>query len=142
MKVLVAYESRGGRTRRAAEAVAEAARAQGHEVTVKPVSEARGQDVEAADFLFAGCWVEGFILFGVGPAKPMRRWIEGLPRLAGKRAAVFCTYAFNPRRTLAKLREDLEAKGAEVVEALAAPGRDPEAGTAEFVRAALAPAGG
>ncbi len=137
MKVLVAYESRGGRTKAAAEAIAEAARAQGADVDVRSTMEAGPEDVKAADVLFAGAWVEGFILFGVGPARAMRRWMEGLPGLEGKRAAVFCTYAFHPRKTLDIMEANLRAKDARVVGRLAAHRRDPGQGTQQLVQSVL-----
>ena len=49
MKVLVAYESRSGRTRRAAEAVAAAIRVRGSDVTLKALSETTAEDTEHAD---------------------------------------------------------------------------------------------
>jgi len=62
MRVLVVYESRRGRTRRAAEAVAEAARRETHDVTVRSIAEASSAEVQETDLLFVGTWVEGFIL--------------------------------------------------------------------------------
>jgi len=54
MKVLVAYESRGGRTKRAAEAIADAVRTSGLEADVWPLKEAEPDQVRAADVLFVG----------------------------------------------------------------------------------------
>lgn len=54
MQVLVAYESRGGRTRRAAEAVADAIRARGSEATVKTVKETTAADVQGSDAIALG----------------------------------------------------------------------------------------
>lgn len=70
MEVLVAYESRGGRTRRAAEAVAEAVRARGSDATLKALSGTTAQDIEHADAVAIGSWVQGFIVVKVGPAPP------------------------------------------------------------------------
>ena len=69
MEVLVAYESRSGRTRRAAEAVASAVRERGSNATVKALAETTAQDIENHDALAIGTWVEGFIVVKVGPAK-------------------------------------------------------------------------
>jgi hypothetical protein len=62
-----------------------------------------------------GSWVEGFVVRGVGPAKAMRKWLASLPRLGGKRVAIFCTYGFSPKGTLNEMRRCLEEKGAVVV---------------------------
>src|ERR1035441_5746519 len=112
MQVLVAYESRGGRTGRAAEAVAEAVRVRGSEATLRALKDTTAEDVERSDAIAIGTWVEGLIFFKVGPAKAALAGVKRLPVLGGKPVAVFCTYGFNPRTTLATLRQSLETKGA------------------------------
>ena len=52
--------------------------------------------------------------------------------MGGKTAAVFCTYAANPRATLATLRRSLEAKGAKVVAENASHRSHPDRGAAEL----------
>lgn len=131
MNVLVVYESRSGHTRRAAEAIADAARSSGATVVVKPIETLAAADVATADAVAVGTWVEGLIIFGVKPAGA-RKW--SLPSLAGKRAAVFCTYAFNPRRALDMLAGVVTAAGADVVARHAFHHRDPTAGAADFAR--------
>ena len=91
-----------------------------------------------ADALFVGSWVDGFILFGVGPARAAERWLAALPPLDGVKAGVFCTYAFNPRGTLDILTSRLEARGAQVVARHAFNRRAPEAGAERFAREVLA----
>ena len=114
MNVLVLYQSRSGNTRQVAEMIAQAVRDQNHSVTLKSVIEVMKKDVEAADLLFIGTWIQGFILFGVKPAGA-DLWVPSLPSLEGKSVAIFCTYAFNPRKSLPKLGAMLEAKGATIV---------------------------
>ena len=113
--MLLAYESRSARTRRAAEVVAEAVRTGGSDAVLKALSETAAEDVEHADGLAVGSWVEGFIVVKVGPAKAALEAIGRLPAMGGKPAAMFCTYGVNPRGTLAILRRSLEEKGANVV---------------------------
>jgi flavodoxin len=114
MNVLVLYQSRKGHTRAAAEAVAQAVRAQNHTVNVKSVIEIRRADVENADALFLGTWVQGFILFGVKPAGA-DLWVRALPSLQDKPVGIFCTYMFNPRSSLRMLGSMLAARGATVL---------------------------
>ena len=130
MNVLVAYESRGGHTRRAAEALGGAARERGSEVTVKALSDVTASDVAQCDALAVGTWVEGFLVVGVGPAKAALAGVARLPDLGGKPAVVFCTYGLNPRGTLATLHQALEAKGASVVAEAASPRFHPDRGIA------------
>jgi menaquinone-dependent protoporphyrinogen IX oxidase len=132
MQVLVAYESRGGRTHRAAEAVADAIRVLGSEAMVKTLKDTTAEDVDSSDAIAIGSWVEGLIFFKVGPAKAAVAAVERLPALGGKPAAVFCTYGFNPRATLATLRKSLETKGAKVVAQNASPRSHPDRGATEL----------
>jgi flavodoxin len=134
MQVLVAYESRGGGTRRAAEAVADAVRARGSEVTLKALKDTTAEDVERSDAIALGTWVEGLIFFKVGPAKAALAGVKRLPVLGGKPVAVFCTYGFSPRATLATLRQSLEAKGANVVAENASPRSHPDRGADELAK--------
>jgi len=138
----VAYESRGGRTRRAAEAVADAVRARGSEVTLMALKDTTAEDVVRSDAIALGSWVEGFVFFNVGPAKAALAEVKRLPVLGGKPVAVFCTYGFNPRATLATLRQSLEAKGAKVVAENASPRSHPDRGAAELAERLCASPGG
>jgi flavodoxin len=138
MRILVGYESRGGRTGRTAEAIAEAGRKEGHTVVVRPLAQVGSDELLDQELLFLGTWVEGYILFGVGPARTARRLIEALPPLGGKPAAVFCTYAIHPRGTLGMLRSALELKGAKVVGQRAFHRNRPEQGADVFTRDVLA----
>jgi flavodoxin len=142
VNVLVAYESRGGRTKRAAQAIADTIQAAGHQTEIRPLSEAGSELVATADVLFVGSWVEGFLLFGVGPAKAAQQWVAALPSLSGKHAAVFCTYALHPRGTLSALGSGVKGKGASLAgEAAFRHGR-PTDGAPEFARRVLAASSG
>jgi flavodoxin len=138
VKVLVAYESRGGRTRRAATAIADACRADGHDVALLPLGQVGRGEVDRCDVAALGSWVEGFILFGVKPARAATRWLDQAPPLAGKPVGVFVTYAVNPWRSLGVLRHGVEARGGKVVAEHSSRHQDPEAGAADFARRLLA----
>ncbi len=114
MKVLILFNSQKGHTQAAAEAMAQAARSRGHDATIKAVSQTRASDVEQADVLFIGTWVQGYILFGTKPANATL-WVPSLPPLQGKPVAIFCTYLFHPRSSLKTLGTMLEARGATIV---------------------------
>jgi len=140
LNALILYQSRGGHTRQAAEAIAQAVRGLNHPVTTKSVIEVRPADVEAADLLFVGTWVQGFILFGVKPAGA-DLWTRALPSLAGKPTGVYCTYAVHPRGSLRALKALLEARGAAVVGDHAFHRRHPTAGAEGFARRIVEVAG-
>lgn len=114
MSVLFLYNSQKGHTQAVAEAMAQTARGLGHDVTIKAVSQTRASDVQMADVVFIGTWVQGFILFGVKPANATL-WVPALPSLQGKPVAIFCTCMVHPRSSLKKLATMLEGRGATVI---------------------------
>ena len=132
MNVLVLYQSRRGHTRQAADAIAQAARDLNHTVTVKSIIEVRKSEVQAADVLFIGTWIQGFILFGVKPAGATL-WVPALPSLESKPVGIFCTYAFNPRGGLKALGTMLESRGATILGQRAFQRNHPIEGAASFV---------
>jgi flavodoxin len=133
MDILVLYQSRSGHTRAAAEAIAQAARDLNHEVNIKSVIEVRKADVEKAELLFIGTWIQGFILFGVKPAGA-DLWVPTLPSLEGKPVGIFCTYAFHPRGSLPALGAMLAARGASVLDQRAFHRSRPGDGAESFVQ--------
>ncbi len=114
-RVLVAYDSRGGRTARAADLVAERFRDTAAVVRAVPLAPVGIDDLTETDLLIVGTWVEGFVVAGVGAARTTRDWLAGLPRLPGLRTATFCTYAVSPGGTLAEMRHALRARGMTVL---------------------------
>ena len=114
-RVLVCYESEGGRTRAAAETIASQCFARGLDVTVSSIDGVGPREIAGADLLVIGTWVEGLVLARVRPARAMRSWLEGLPRLAGRQVAVFCTYSVNPRGVLDEMSRAVAVKGGVVV---------------------------
>lgn len=133
MNILVLYQSRSGHTRACAKGIAQALRGLNHETVIASVIEVRVEDIERADLLFVGTWVQGFILFGVKPAGA-DLWVPALPSLEGKVIGVFCTYAFSPRGSLRTLAAMLEARGATVLGQQAFHRRHPQHGTALFAQ--------
>lgn len=136
MNVLVLYQSRKGHTRETAEAITHVLRAQEHTVKLKSVIEAGKADIEQADMLFIGTWVQGFILFGVKPTGA-DLWVPALPALEGKPTAIFCTYAFNPRSSLQQLADRLAKQGAKVIAKQAFQRNHNTDGIIEFVETAI-----
>lgn len=137
MKVLVAYDSRKGTTRAVAEWIGRVALGWTPRVEVRPVRGLRPEDAAESDILFLGCWVRGLVVVGVGPSDGASSWAGALPSLDEKVAAVFCTYALNPRQTLPILAAELRAKGAEVVAGHASRRKNPFAGVDDFTMAVM-----
>jgi flavodoxin len=118
MKAALLVESLTGNTWRAAELIAGDLSQEGW--TITGLSRVRQPDyaaIQAAEIVLVGTWVHGLIVVGVTP------WgltaISNLPAMQGKKAAVFCTFAVNPRRSLERLTGAVEATGASVVGGLA-----------------------
>ncbi len=133
-RVLVAYESRGGRTARAAGLIAEGLRDTGAVVRAVPLAQAGISDLAETDLLVIGTWVEGFVVAGVRAARATRVWLASLPRLPGLRTATFCTYAVAPRGALTAMRQELENRGMVVLSEDAFGPGDITADVARFTR--------
>src|SRR6478752_3751017 len=136
MKVVVLYESMTGNTRRAAELIGGAVAATGAEVAVYPVTNPDLHQLSVADLVFVGTWVDGLVLFGQRPGRATHLW--KLPVLDHKPVAVFCTYAINAGKALAKTTHILEAKGARIVGTHQFRRSRLDVGVAEFVDSVLA----
>jgi glutamate synthase (NADPH/NADH) small chain len=134
-RVLVCYESGGGRTARAAEAIADGF--SGGQARVLPITKVGPAELATADVVVVGSWVEGFVVAGVRPAKAMRTWLAGLPRLGGRPVGVFCTFAVAPKGALLAMRQAVEAKGAVVVAQAAFGPRELRGKTGAFGPAAF-----
>ena len=118
MKAAVLVESLTGNTRKAAELIADDLRQEGWDIT--GLTKLRSPDygaIQDADIVLVGTWVHG--LFVVGQTPWALATISNLPAMRGKRAAVFCTFALNPGKSLQKLTGAVEATGAGVVGGLA-----------------------
>jgi flavodoxin I len=118
MKAAMLVESLTGNTWRAAELIAEDLRQEGW--TITGLDKLRSPDytaIQEADLVLVGTWVHG--LFVVGQTPWAASTISNLPAMRGKRAAVFCTFALNPGKSLDKLTGAVHATGADVVGGLA-----------------------
>ena len=117
--VLVAVESRGGRTRAKAEEIAAELRRRGAGVVVARLSEIGRAQIAWADLLVVGTWVEGAVVAAVHPARRAREWIATLPALGGTPVAAFCTYGIDAKGAVRELSGSLAGKGGTVVAAAA-----------------------
>ncbi len=101
MKSLVVYFSRGGNTRKIAEAIAA-------ELATEAVDVAKQRpDVSGVDLLVVGSGT-----YGGEPGKELVSFLQGLEPAAGKRAACFSTCGFiRPPASILKMRSLLESRG-------------------------------
>ena len=114
MKVAIVFDSSTGRTKAAAEEMAEVARAAGHECTVRSVQDADPAAVRAADAVCVGSWCQGLFFVFQHATKATMDFIDSLDELGGKPAAVFCTYKTAVGGMLSKMAARLESRGAVV----------------------------
>ena len=118
MRAALVVESLTGHTWRAAELIADGLSQNGWDITgLSKVKQPDHASIQEADIVLVGTWVHGLFVVGVTPfAIPT---ISNLPAMRGKQAAVFCTFALNPGRSLEKLSGAVGATGADVVGGLA-----------------------
>jgi hypothetical protein len=131
MKAAVLIESLTGNTWKAGELVAADLQQEGWSIT--GLSAVRSPDhasIQSADIVLIGTWVHG--LFVVGQAPWGLGAISSLPAMQGKQAAVFCTFALNPAKTLDKMTAAVTGLGADVIGGLALNRSKLEAHAEEF----------
>ena len=132
MKAALLIESLTGNTRRAGELIAADLQQVGWDVTgVSKVKQPDFGSIQDADMVIIGTWVHG--LFVVGQAPWGLAAISQLPTMQGKKAAVFCTFALSPGKSLDKLTSTVSLLGAEVIGGLALNRGKIEAHSEEFV---------
>ena len=118
MKAAVLVESLTGNTWKAGELIAADLQQEGWSITgVDAVRSPDHAAIQAADIVVVGTWVHG--LFVVGQAPWGIGSISKLPAMRGKKAAVFCTFALNPAKTLDKMTAAVTGLGADVIGGLA-----------------------
>ncbi len=136
VRTVVIYESLTGNTRHVAELIAAELRAAGGEATVCPVDRVDLAALAKADLVVVGSWTDGLIFVGQKPGRAGR--LRAMPVIDGKKAAVFCTYAVDPGKTLSKLSAIVEDRGGRVIGGLAIRRNALEEGARDFVDRVLA----
>jgi flavodoxin len=131
MKAALLVESLTGNTWKAAESIAANLQQEGWSITgLAPLRRPDHGAIQAADLIIVGTWVHGAFIIGQAP------WgigaIAGLPAIAGKKAATFCTFALNPGKTLTAMESAVAARGADVIGGLALHRSKLAAHTEEF----------
>ena len=125
MNIAIVYDSSTGTTASAANAMAKALEAHGHQCDVQSVYQADPEEVSQADLICIGSWVKGIFVILQHPTEETIRFIDRLGNLTGKKALVFCTYKLAVGSTLRQMAQRLEQKGARVVAQLKYRGPEP-----------------
>jgi flavodoxin len=131
VNAIVIYESLTGNTKKAAGHIVDELIANGVSAVACPTTDVDYQALANADLVIVGSWTDGLFLFGQKPANAGR--LAQIPFLAGKQAAVFCTYALETGKTLEKLEAIISDRGAEVIGGMAIRRNKLQEGSAEFV---------
>ena len=117
MDPCVVYFSRTGNTKRLAKAIADAVKA-----PIMDIAETLPSAIETFNPLILGTPVEGS-----SPAKETRTFIEGMTKVEGKKAILFCTYRiFGNERTMKAMEKELKSKGYETILKVSKKGMKPD----------------
>lgn len=114
MKAAILVESLTGNTWAAGEKIASLLQQEHWSITgLNRVRQPDHAAIQQADVVLVGTWVHGLFVVGQSP------WglggIGHLPTMRAKKAAVFCTFALNPGRTLDRLSNAVMDRGADVL---------------------------
>ena len=130
MRAIVIYESLTGNTRKAAELLGRELRRAGTETVVCNITSIDYPARAEADLVIVGTWTDGLVLFGQRPGRSGR--LKKLPYIAGKKCAVFVTYAVDAGNVLDKLVAMMEDRGGDVVGGMAIRRNDLAGGSQDF----------
>ena len=118
MKAAILVESLTGNTWKAGEMIAANLQQEHWSVTgLSPVRNPDHASIQDADVVVVGTWVHGLFVVGQSPWGVDR--LRALPAMAGKKAAVFCTFALNPGASLDRMTAAVSSRGADVIGGLA-----------------------
>ena len=118
MRAALLIESLTGHTQKAGELIAANLQQAGWGITgIAKLKAPNHAELQAADIVIVGTWVHGLFIVGQGPFGLGS--IEALPAIGGKLAAVFCTFALDPKKSLDKMSRAVESRGASVIGGLA-----------------------
>jgi len=131
MHIAIIYDSKTGKTAKAAEVMGNIFRDNGHQCQVQSVAIADPKEVSEADLICIGGWVKGLFIILQHPSTEAMAFIDRMGDLAGKQVMIFCTYLLAAGSTLPQMANALEVKGANVVGQFKYRGSTPNN---EFVR--------
>lgn len=132
MNGIVIYESLTGNTKAAGHIIADELTAAGVETVACPITAVDHQALSDADLVVVGSWTDGVFFFGQRPGRA-GRLAKKLPRIDGKKAVVYCTYALDCGATLDKLARIVRMGGGDVIGGYAIKRDDLWGGSREFV---------
>lgn len=118
MKAAILIESLTGNTWKAGEHIA--SNLQQEKWSITGLSSVKSPDlasIQDADMVIVGTWVHGLFVVGMAPWALDR--LRALPAMAGKKAAVYCTFALNPGKSLDSMIAAVSSRGADVIGGLA-----------------------
>ena len=117
MNTCVVYFSRTGNTKRLAQAIADMAK-----VPIFDIAGTLPSTIETYDLIILGTPVEGS-----SPAKETKTFIEGMSKMEGKKAILFCTYRiFGNNRTMKAMEKTLSSKGYDTILSISKKGMKPD----------------
>ena len=114
MDAAILVESLTGNTWKAAEIVGAKLQQAGWSITgLSKVGQPDHGSIQRAELVLVGTWTHGLFVVGQGPFGLAK--IRRLPAMQGKKAAVFCTFALDPKKTLEKMTPAVAGLGADVI---------------------------
>ena len=114
MKAAILIESLTGNTWKAGELIAANLQQEGWQISgFAPMKDPDHGAIQNADVVIVGTWVHGLFVVGQKPGGIDN--LRGLPSMAGKKVAGFCTYALNPGKSLDVITRELLSTGGEVI---------------------------
>ena len=115
MNTLIAYDSKHGNTKKAAENIHKYLSDSGKKAIIKSVEDVTDADIKNAEKLVLGCWTMGLLIIFQHPSTPFLDFIKRVKDLKNKQIYLFCTYKIAIGKTLEKMSSPVIEKGGNVI---------------------------
>jgi len=107
-KALIIHHSKTGTTKKFGTEIAEFCKQKGIEAMVVSIDEFNRQDLMQVEYLFLGCWTQGYFVFNQHPDKKWVEFANQLHVINNKKIVLFTTYKIATGSMFRKMKERLK----------------------------------
>ena len=107
-KALIIHHSKTGTTKKFGTEIAEFCKQKGIEAKVVSIDEFNQRELMKVEYLFLGCWTQGYFVFNQQPDKKWVEFANQLPVINNKQVVLFTTYKIATGSMFRKMKERLK----------------------------------
>jgi flavodoxin len=108
---LIIYQSIKGTTRRLGNEIGRLLSERGIQSQTLSIEECQNGELYSADYLFLGCWTQGWMVVNQHPDSPWKKWAQSIEIPRGPKVALFTTYKLATGSMFQRMRRHLNGSG-------------------------------